>query len=380
MITWLDSDIKAMGFTKFRWICTFIGLVFSVVDITSDLLLSLQYFREQQYTWFALTLLFVLVGSLCMQIFSYCWFREDSNGVEGTESLTTNIGLLHLLHLGFFTRYYDLLKKSFSSVWRANSGTSTEMLFGLAADLSMLRLMETFLESVPQLLLQAYIMLEHQRTSKIQYLSMAVSFLNVAWSIVDYWRCLRRSLPNTKEMPGGIPTVVYLLYKTLTITARVLSLTLIIMLSSWNLLVLGSLWLAGTVWAHMIKTDFCTFRCLEELYRAIVGVILVFTFFNIKGKKTKKHMSIYYMLSTLHNFSAPLFLFLFMPKTVESDFFLPVTVFILTSNTVGLGFLILYYRALHPGNRVESDALDGMVTMNTNNSSPTRHFDRFLRL
>lgn len=207
---------------------------------------------------------------------------------------------------------------------------------------------------------------------------MAVSFLNVAWSIVDYWRCLRRSLPNTKEMRGGIPTVIYLLYKTLTITARILSLTLIIMLSSWNLLVLGSLWLAGTVWAHMIKTDFCTFQCLEELYRAIVGVILVFTFFNIKGKKTKKQMSIYYVLSTLHNFSAPLFLFLFMPKTMESDFFLPVTVFILTSNTMGLGFLILYYKALHPGNRVESDAVDGMVTLNTNNPSPCRRFDRFL--
>ncbi|KAK2814963.1 hypothetical protein Q7C36_023229 [Tachysurus vachellii] len=369
-----------MGFTKFRWICTLIGLIFSVVDIASDILLSLQYFREGHYTWFALTLLFVLVGSLCTQIFSYCWFREDCNGEEGTESLTTSIGLLHLLHLGFFTRYYDLLKKSFSCVWRAHVDMSTDKLFGFAADLSMLRLMETFLESVPQLLLQAYIMLEHQRTSKLQYLSMAVSFLNVAWSTVDYWRCLRRSLPNIDEMPGGIPTAVYLLYKTLTITARILSLALIIMLSPWNILVLGSLWLAGTVWAHMVKTDFCTFWCLEELYRTVVGVILVFTFFNIKGKKTKKEMSIYYTFSTLHNFSAPLFLFLFLPRTVESDFFLPVTAFILTSNTMGLVFLILYYSALHPGNQVESDAVDGMATLNTNNSSTKSRFDRFLRL
>lgn len=209
---------------------------------------------------------------------------------------------------------------------------------------------------------------------------MVVSFLNVAWSTVDYWRCLRRSLPNTEEMARGIPTVIYLLYKTLTITARILSLTLIIMLSPWNILVLGSLWLAGTVWAHMVNTDFCTSRWLEELYRSIVGVILVFTFFNIKGKKTKKVMIIYYVLSTLHNFSAPLLLFLLIPRTAESDFFLPVLIFILMANTIGLGFLIFYYSALHPGSRVESDAVDGMVTHNTNTSATTSRFDRFLRL
>ncbi|TSK98375.1 XK-related protein 9 [Bagarius yarrelli] len=366
-----------MRFCKFRWICTLVGLIFSVVDIASDLLLSLQFFGEGHYAWCALTLTFFLIGSVCTQIFSYSWFKDDYNGEQEPE---TNMGLLHLLHLGFFTRYYDLLKRSFGCVWRARSDLGFEVLFGLAADLSMLRLMETFLESVPQLLLQAYIMLEHQRTSKIQYLSMAVSFLNVAWSTVDYWRCLRRSLPNTEEMPRGIPIVIYLLYKTLTITARILSLTLIIMLSPWNILVLGSLWLAGTVWAHVVKTDFCTSGCLEQLYRAIVGVILVFTFFNIKGKKTKKEMTIYYTLSTLHNFSAPLLLFLLLPTTAESDFFLPVTVFILTSNTIGLGFLILYYRALHPASRVESDAVDGIVTLNTNNNSTNSRFDRFLRL
>lgn len=369
-----------MAFSRFRWICTLIGLIFSVVDIASDFLLSLQYFREGHYTWFGLTLLFILAGSLCAQIFSYSWFRDDCNIEEETNAQTTRTGLLHLLHLGFFTRYYDLLKRSFSCVWRADSRSSNvRELFGLAADLSMLRLMETFLESVPQLLLQTYIMLQHQRTSKLQYLSMVVSFLNVAWSTVDYWRCLRRSLPNTTEMPGGTPTVIYLLYKILTITARILSLTLFIMLTSWSILMLFFIWLTVTVWAHIVKTHFCTSLCLEELYRSVVGVILVFTFFNIKGKKTKTEMGIYYVMSILHNFSAPGFLYLFIPVIAESDFFLPVTVFILISNTLGLVFLILYYSALHPQNQDESDVVDGMVTRNTNSSSTSRS-DGFLRL
>lgn len=104
MFTYPACDIKAMGFTKFRWICTFIGLIFSVVDIGSDLLLSLQYCREGHYTWVALTLSFMLIGSLCSQIFSYSWFRDDSNGEGESKMHATHIGLLHVLHMGFYTR------------------------------------------------------------------------------------------------------------------------------------------------------------------------------------------------------------------------------------------------------------------------------------
>lgn len=210
-------------------------------------------------------------------------------------------------------------------------------------------------------------------------LSMVVSFLNVAWSTVDYWRCLRRSLPNMEEMPRGIPTAVYLLYKILTISARILSLTLFIVLTPWNVLVLVFIWIAMNVWAHVLKTDFCKSQCMEELYRSVVGVILVFTFFNIKGKKTKKEMIIYYMMSTVHNFLAPVFLYLLMPRSAQTDFFIPVTVFIIMSNTLGLGFLILYYSALHPRYQDESDVVDGMVTTNRNISPTPQRSDRFLR-
>lgn len=367
-------------FSKFRWICTIIGLFFSLVDIGSDLLLSVQYFRQGLYIWFALTLVFVLVGSICAQTFSYAWFKDDSD--RNGESEAHCIPFLHLLQMGFFTRYYDLLKRSYKCVWNKQHLTENQCglcrdqreLFGLAADLSMLRLIETFLESVPQLLLQSYIILQHQHTSKMQYISMSVSFVTVAWCTVDYWRCLRRSLPNTDEMPRGIPTVVYLLYKVLTISARILSLTLLIMLNTFTLLGLLFIWLVGTVWAHVVNTSFCTSRWLEELYRGVIGVILIFTFFNVKGKKTRTVMCVYYLLSLLQNLSAPFLLFLFDPTSEISDYFLPVTLFILMSNVAGLGFLIVYYAALHP-QRNQSDEVDGPAII----TSRTR-MEQFLSL
>lgn len=43
-----------------------------------------------------------------------------------------------------------------------------QKLFGLATDLSMLKLFEAFLESVPQLLLQLYILLDQKEVSIMQ--------------------------------------------------------------------------------------------------------------------------------------------------------------------------------------------------------------------
>ncbi|XP_067291184.1 XK-related protein 9 [Pseudorasbora parva] len=365
-------------FSPFRWLCTVFGLVFYLGDIGSDLLLSVQYFRSGYVTWAALTLAFVLVGSVCIQIFSYAWFKDDEENAGGYKALSTcNLIGIHVLQIGLFTRYYNLLKKSLKVLCSGQNKEEEQLcLFGLATDLSMLRMFETFLESVPQLVLQVYIILEHNHRSNLQYISMAVSFINIAWATVDYRRCLRRSLTHINEMPSGIPTAVYLFYKIFTITPRILSFTLFIMLSTFTTLAMAFVWLVGTIWAFVEETEFCTSRVLEYLYRAIVGVILVFTFFNIKGENTKVPMTMYYIVSVCQNLAAPILLFLLKPESERTDYFLPIMFFILMSNSLGLGFLGLYYSLLHPRGRA-ADEPDGMGILEA--ETKTR-FDKFLQI
>ncbi|KAH0617649.1 hypothetical protein JD844_016100 [Phrynosoma platyrhinos] len=62
------------------------------------------------------------------------------------------------------------------------------------ADISMLRLFKTYLESTPQLILQIYILMASDNRIFSQYVSISVSFISISCATVDYQIALRKSL------------------------------------------------------------------------------------------------------------------------------------------------------------------------------------------
>ncbi|XP_060949527.1 XK-related protein 9 [Limanda limanda] len=361
-------------YTRLRWLLTIAGLVLYVVDIGTDVALALRYFGEEQYVGAGLTLLFVLAGLLVSQIFSFAWYRDDmKDGLTNPDGRGTVAGMstgglvvLHVFGMGVVSRYYHLLKRGFKVARMTPKCSTVEerreehySLFCLAADLSMLKLFDAFLESAPQLLLQLYIVLDHKGGSVMQYLSMVFSFFNIAWALVDYRRCLRRSLPLIREMPSGLPTIIYLVYKLCTITSHILSYSLLLILSSYSTVALVLLWLLMTTFTHLLHTNFCSSKGLELLYQAVVGVILTFTFFNVKGQDTKVHMTIYYICHFLINVTAPVLLALLKPE--QQTLLLVVGCLIVGGSLLGLVSLILFYLYLHPrGKSLRTDEVDGL--------------------
>ncbi|XP_008290836.1 XK-related protein 9 [Stegastes partitus] len=358
-------------YSRRRWLFTILGLFLYVFDIWTDIGLALKYFQEGHYLWSGLTVMFVLTGLLVTQVFSCAWYWDDmSDALTYPERETTIQGLskcelavLHVCGIGIFTRYYLLLKKGIDVIWRpTNADTNEEKevehkkLFCMATDLSMLKLFEAFLENVPQLLLQIYILLGHDKGSAMQYLSMAFSFFSAAWALVDYRCCMRRSHPDIREMSSGLPTAIYLLYKVCTITSHILSYSLLLILSIYSTIALTVIWLLGTTWTHFLGTDFCKSRSLEMLYRAVIGVILMFTFFNVKGQNTKGEMTFYYFFYSVVNVAAPILLVFLKPGLEASTFLLVVIGLIFGGSVLGLVCLVMYYLFLHP--KRESDEVD----------------------
>uniref|UniRef100_A0A8C4ZK64 XK-related protein n=1 Tax=Gadus morhua TaxID=8049 RepID=A0A8C4ZK64_GADMO len=199
-----------------------------VADVGTDIWLSVDYYLRRDFWWFGLTLFFVVLGSFSVQVFSFRWFVHDFGTDEGssaaallsgsashgdvtatttqpstpqrqastasrntmTNSNASNVGmsrskkrsasyscfvwvsqsLLHILQLGQIWRYVHSIylgvrsrrcgeRERWRYYWR--------MVYEFA-DVSMLHLLATFLESAPQLVLQLCIVIQTHKLQAVQ--------------------------------------------------------------------------------------------------------------------------------------------------------------------------------------------------------------------
>lgn len=78
------------------WDCVWVVSAVAVYacDVGTDVWLSVDYYLQRDYWWFGLTLLFVLLGSCSVQMFSFRWFVQDCSTEDSAESVDGN-KLLH---------------------------------------------------------------------------------------------------------------------------------------------------------------------------------------------------------------------------------------------------------------------------------------------
>ncbi|XP_069477288.1 XK-related protein 9 isoform X2 [Ambystoma mexicanum] len=304
---------------------------------------------------------------IIVQVFSYTWFKSDNEyDRQGNQDW---IIISHLLQFGIFVRYSLVMKYGFHAAsfpcCRAREvycGDIHKAAVDAMTDLSMLRLFETFLESIPQLILQIYILMKYEDISLIQYAFLVAAFCSNSWSAVDFQISLRKSLPEKKGIRVGLPLVTFLFYKILTLTSWTLSIALFGILNIYCLIsLIAVLWIMSFSWTWKQKTSFCQSTCMEVLYRVIVGVILVFTFFNVRGQKTKIPMSVYYVFRVFLTASIISLCWYLDPSVTEKAYFFPVCLTIVLALGLGIFSLILYYAVFHPNiYKVEEKGLDTM--------------------
>ncbi|NXG04856.1 XKR9 protein, partial [Sakesphorus luctuosus] len=377
-----------MKFTKKNFVFLVGGIIIYVVDIGVDFWVASKYFCQGQYSWSILILYFRGVSSLITQRFSYEWFKNDWE--------VTDIGklkwifLVHLFQCGLFIRYWFALKYGFQAAFKQkSSGDASEtdpsiliqkQAIDAVTDINMLRVFKTFLETTPQLFVQIYILMEHGKTDFCQYAAIFMSFCGISSSVVDYQISLRKALPDKAEFRGP-SKFMYLFYKLLAITSWVLSISLITRLSvRISVILLIFLWICGFTWTSKQCTTFCKSKNMEYLYRIVVGIILIFTFFNIKGRRTKVCISIYYATHTVVTLGI-LFVYIFWkPAIIKEIYFTIVSILTIFSLVLGIIFLVVYYRHFHPTtycrSQAYSDEVDGVA--GRNNGVKSDRFQNFL--
>ncbi|KAG5201780.1 hypothetical protein JEQ12_004543 [Ovis aries] len=396
------------------WVLCALLVFFS--DGATDLWLAASYYLEGQHTYFGLTLLFVLLPSLVVQLLSFRWFvydYTDPAGAPGPAVSTKDSGaggpvistkdsavafrtkegspelgsrpapssastyrrrccrlcvwllqtLVHLLQLGQVWRYLRTMYLGLQSRWRGERLRRHfywRMLFE-SADVSMLRLLETFLRSAPQLVLQLSLVVHEGGAPKLlPALSISASLVSLAWTLASYQKVLRDSRDDKQPLSykGAVAQVLWHLFA---IAAR--SLAFALFASVYKLyfgIFIVAHWCVMTFWVIQGETDFCMSKWEEIIYNMVVGIIYIFCWFNVKEGRSRHRVTLYYCIVLLEN--AALTGFWYSSRNFSTDFHSLILVCVVASSfALGVFFMCVYYCLLHPNGPMLSPQAPGCI-------------------
>ncbi|KAM3858128.1 XK-related protein 8.3 [Diretmus argenteus] len=324
--SWLDFVFSVVG------VCTF------VLDWGSDVWVATEFYLRGDFFWFGVLVSLMVQSSVVVQMFSWFWFKYDRD----LEGFTAMFGdrvklsfLLHVLQLGFFCRHVSAIWRGFRVWWRQEQGS--EYAVYLTHDLSMLRLIETFCESAPQLTLMTYILLQTNRARTVQ-----------SWMVLDYHRSLRSFLPD-KAKQDWSSSVVYFLWNLLLIAPRVAAIALFAsVLPNYIIVHFLILWLILVFWVWRQKTNFMDSAGGEWLYRATVGLIWYFSWFNVADGQTRVRSVIYHTFMTTDGGILLTTWWCYRDPVQTQAYGLILLTTLPLIYLLGLSFKALYYCCFHP--------------------------------
>ncbi|KAG1947377.1 XK-related protein [Pimephales promelas] len=305
-----------------------------------------------------MTVMIVLLlgSSVLLQVFSWLWYSDSletnlETKVEEFANRHILIKPLHFLQLGVYLRYAGVIEISTTRFLQKTNSFTEGVAVYLNHDLQMLRLFEAFSESAPQLIIMICRILQSGELELNTGLKILSSAAAIAFTVAMYHRNMRSFLQEKRKM-SWLSTGVYFLWNLLLIIPRVTALALFCsvlpcyiiahFLSLWMLLVLG-------VWSQ--KTDHMESPGWEWLYRATIGLIWYFSWFNVSTGNIKLKTIVYYSVMGLDTMMLlgfwcwKVFEYTGCWSSLNPYVVIPT---LLGFHVAGILLKIIYYRWFHP--------------------------------
>ncbi|XP_072296665.1 XK-related protein 4 [Eucyclogobius newberryi] len=400
-----------------------------VADVGTDVWLSVDYYLHRDYWWFGLTLFFVVLGSFSVQLFSFRWFVHDfstespacaaecapldgnkllscsashadvrgpqrqastasKNTITGSTGTGTGISetrspayrcsvwvcqsVIHILQLGQVWRYFHSIylgvrsrRSSEAEHWRYHWRMVYEF-----ADVSMLHLLATFMESAPQLVLQLCIIIQTHKLQAVQGMTAAASLVSLAWALASYQKALRESREDKRPM-SYLGVSIQFCWHFFTMAARVITFALfasVFQLYFGLFIVLH--WCVMTFWIVHCETDYCVSKWEEIVFDMVVGIIYIFSWFNVKEGRTRFRLFIYYVVILMENAALSTLWYVYRVPLSTDAFAVPALCVIFSSFLTGVVFMLMYYAFFHPNGPRFSRSPSGQAL----DLDPTAHF------
>ncbi|XP_076611070.1 XK-related protein 8-like [Chaetodon auriga] len=347
-----------MGVFKYSpvdFLFTCVGLVFLLLDIGLDMWAAVTFYQEKAYVKLSILLLFLLGSSVLVQAFSWLWYSYEGFKRETKVEKWLSRGqllVLHVLQLGIYIRHAGVVEVSLRSFFSEQPDPEDISVF-LSHDLSMLRLIETFSESSPQLVLMVTIILQRGQLDPVTVLKAVGSASAIAFSVTMYHRALRSFLPDKKQQPLT-SSVVYFLWNLLLISSRLAALALFAsVLPCFIFTHFFCSWVVLLFFVWRSQTALMDSLGGEWLYRATVGLIWYFDWFNVVEGQTRNRTLLYhgYILADISLLCG---LWCWQMSTEPPYFEIShlsaviVAISVVAVYILGLLFKVIYYKCFHP--------------------------------
>ncbi|XP_076018454.1 XK-related protein 4 isoform X1 [Genypterus blacodes] len=258
--------------------------------------------------------------------------------------------VIHILQLGQIWRYLHTIYLGV----RSRQSAETErwryhwrMVYQFA-DVSMLHLLATFLESAPQLVLQLCIIIQTHKLQAVQGMTAAASLVSLAWALASYQKALRDSRDDKKPI-SYLAVIIQFCWHFFTIAARVITFALfasVFQLYFGIFIVLH--WCIMTFWIVHCETDFCISKWEEIVFDMVVGIVYIFSWFNVKEGRTRCRLFIYYLVILAENAALSALWYLYRSQHATDAFAVPALCVIFSSFLTGVVFMLMYYAFFHP--------------------------------
>ncbi|CAK8698057.1 unnamed protein product [Clavelina lepadiformis] len=285
---------KASKYTIISLCLNLAPITIYLFDFVTDWVNGFSYWNRREENkdnifYFALTIFVIVLPAVVMHIFSACWEIEANEDKKKQENKTAggccfffSMALMHILQIGPVYRYVRAAYYGLKSTSRkadlqpALHDHFYRKCHAELADVDFLRMVESFLEAGPQLVLQIYIMVTTLQTPFITVLSCCVSLFGMSTSPVAYERALRIAVQDKVQL-SIIGTIVMFLYRVCNITSRVFALALLLNLHFWIWISLFVFhWFLMTLMILQQNTNFCPTKAKECFYNVIIGFFLHF--------------------------------------------------------------------------------------------------------
>uniref|UniRef100_A0A3Q2CDR5 XK-related protein n=1 Tax=Cyprinodon variegatus TaxID=28743 RepID=A0A3Q2CDR5_CYPVA len=346
------------------------GLPLFLFDIVLDIWAAVEFYKDGKYWCLAVLLLLLIGSSVLAQLFSWLWYSYDNFNLNTTveKGVEPCLGVLHYVQLGIYVRHFAVVETAVKS-WNGGSEPK-DLAVSLNHDLSMLRIIETFSESAPQIFLMISELPPVSLSSSV--LKTIASLLAVAYCVTMYHRCMRSFLPEKKKQ-SIISSVVYFVWNLLLLWPRIVALALFAsVLPCFIVAHFLCSWLVLFFCAWRAKTDFMDSTGGEQLFRATLGLIWYFDWFNVGAGKTRKWTIAYhtYILADISLLCGLWFWRMSVdPPHSQISCFTASIIYgvVVLVYAVGLVCKVVYYLYFHPNVerkedlKGEEDELDSIV-------------------